>query len=252
MVNKTILVTQARMGSTRFPEKILKEVNGIPLLKIHLDRIKKCKNISDIIIATTLNDKDEIIYKKSIEWGFHSFRGSETNVLDRYYNSLKDKNVEWVVRVTSDCPLIDPELIDSIVEYTQKNQYDYVSNCLVENYPDGQDIEVFKFNVLKTAWKNAKLNSELEHVTPYIRNNAIGLGKSLFRIKNYECDKNYSMIRMTVDEPEDFKLIKFLIEKLGTKKTWLDYTEYIIRNNLSFINEKITRNEGYLKSLNKD
>ncbi len=249
---KTILVTQARTGSSRLPGKVLKKVNGISLLKIHLDRLKKCSKVSEIIVATTVNDEDEVIYNKAIKWGYNASRGSELNVLDRFYEAVKDKNVDWIVRVTSDCPLLDAQLVDEIIRYAQNHDYDYVSNGLIEHFPDGQDIEVFKFSALKTAWMNAKLKSELEHVTPYIINNADVKGGKLFSGVNFPCEKDFSHIRMTVDEPRDFDLIEYLIQKLGTEKTWLEYTNYIIENNLTTMNDQIIRNEGLLKSLKND
>ncbi len=248
----TILVTQARLGSIRLPGKILKEVAEKTLLQIHLERLKKCKNVSEIIVATTLKEEDELVYKLSKKWGFESFRGSELNVLDRFYQAVKNKKPTWVVRVTSDCPLLDPSLVDKIILFAQNNTFDYVSNSLIERFPDGQDVEVFKFSALKKTWENAKLTSEKEHVTPYIRNNANGKGENLFTIKNYDCKEDFSHIRMTIDEPRDFNLIQNLIKNLGTEKTWLEYTEFIIENNLTKINDQIIRNEGFLKSLNND
>ena len=252
MEQNTVLITQARSGSTRLPGKILKEVDGQTLLQIHLERLNKCLKVDEIIVATTVNSEDEIIYNKALEWGFTAFRGSELNVLDRFYQSLKGKKPDWVVRVTSDCPLLDPELVDAIVNFAQNNSYDYVSNGIVESFPDGQDVEVFKFSALRKAWKNAKLKSELEHVTPYIRNNSNGKGDDIFSSMNYACQDNYSNIRMTVDESIDFDLIQYLIKDLGTDKTWLEYTNHIIKNDLNKINNSIIRNEGFLKSLKND
>ena len=249
---KTVLVTQARSGSTRLPGKVLKEVGGKSLLQIHLERLRKCTKISEIIVATTVKDEDTIIYNQAIEWGFNASRGSELDVLDRFYQAVKVKNADWIVRVTSDCPLIDPVLVDEVITFVQENNKDYGSNSLTEQFPDGQDIEVFKFSALKIAWENAKLKSEREHVTPYIRNNADNKGDDLFITIDYPCEKDYSKIRMTVDEPRDFDLIKLLINKLGIDKTWLEYTNYIIENKLTNINDQIIRNEGLLKSLNED
>ena len=249
---KTVLVTQARSGSTRLPGKVLKEVGGKSLLQIHLERLKKCKNVSEIIVATTIKEEDSVIYNKAIEWGFSASRGSELDVLDRFYQAVKDKKADWIVRVTSDCPLLDPDLVDDVITFVQENDMDYGSNGLTEQFPDGQDIEVFKFSALEIAWKNAKLKSEREHVTPYIRNNADGKGDDLFTTINYPCNNDYSKIRMTVDEPRDFDLIEYLINKLGIEKSWLEYTNYIIENDLTKINNKIIRNEGLLKSLKND
>lgn len=249
---RTVLITQARSGSTRLPGKILKEVNGKSLLEIHLERLKKCTKVSKIIVATTVETADEIIYNKAISMGFEASRGSEDDVLDRFYQASKHENTDWIVRVTSDCPLLDPHLVDDIISYAHSNDYDYVCNGLIENFPDGQDVEVFRFSALETAWKHAKLKSEREHVTPYIRNNADGKGNNSFTTFNYPSEKNYSHIRMTVDELKDLDLIEHLIQKLGTEKTWLEYTDYMIENNLTKLNEGIIRNEGFLKSLKKD
>ena len=252
MEPKVILVTQARSGSTRLPGKILKKIQGKSLLEIHLDRLKKCNNISEIIVATTTNDEDDIIYKKSIEFGVNSTKGSEFDVLDRFYQSVKNKNADWIVRVTSDCPLLDPDLVDEVVSFVQEKNMDYGSNAMIAQFPDGQDVEVFKFSSLEIAWKNAELLSEREHVTPYIINNSNGKGNDFFSAINYPCISDYSKIRMTVDEVEDFNLIEILIKKLGIRKSWIDYTNYVIDNDLGKINNNIIRNEGYIKSLKND
>tara|TARA_B110000503_G_scaffold72571_1_gene112169 strand:- start:9142 stop:9900 length:759 start_codon:yes stop_codon:yes gene_type:complete len=249
---KTILITQARSGSRRLPGKILKKINDESLLEIHLKRLNKCNNVSKIIVATTDKPEDQVIYDYAIDLGYNSFRGSERDVLDRFYQAVRNEKPDWIVRVTSDCPLIDPFLVDKLIKFAHNNNRDYCSNTLIENYPDGQDIEVFKFSALESAWKNANLSSEREHVTPYIRNNSDFKGASIFKALNYPCDSNYSQIRMTVDETKDFDLIKVLIDDLGTNKTWLEYTDYIIENDLNKINNSIIRNEGLLKSIKND
>ena len=249
---KTILVTQARTGSTRLPGKVLKEVEGKTLLQIHLERLRKCTKISEIIVATTTKDVDLVIFEKVREWGFKASRGSELDVLDRFYQAVKDQNPDWIVRVTSDCPLLDPVLVDEVITFVQEKNIDYGSNAMIGRFPDGQDVEVFKFSSLKKAWENAKLLSEREHVSPYIRSNSNGKGRNLFTAINYPSISDYSRIRMTVDEIEDFKLIEILIKKLGIEKSWMDYTSYIIDNDLGKINNNIIRNEGYLRSLKND
>ena len=249
---KTVLITQARTGSTRLPGKVLMEINNTPLLKIHLHRLNQTKNIDKIIVATTLNKEDDIIEKIATDWGFEVFRGSENDVLDRFYQAVKKLKPTWVVRVTSDCPLIDPLLVDKVIEITKAENKDYGSNVVEETFPDGQDVEVFKFSALKKAWNEANKLSEREHVTPYIRNQSdLKLG-NIFSAISYKNNTDYSKIRMTVDEQKDFELINKIVSELGTEKTWLDYTEYIIKNGLSNINGNIIRNEGYLKSLKKD
>lgn len=249
---KTVLVTQARTGSTRLPGKVLMEVNKKPLLKIHLERLKNCKNVDKIIVATTDNVQDNIIKELVSDWGYEVYRGSEMDVLDRYYQAVKTIEPLWVVRVTSDCPLIDPLLVDKVIEFTQINNKDYGSNVIDETFPDGQDVEVFKYSTLETAWKNAKKSSDREHVTTYIRNNSNLKGMNIFSAVSYKNKIDYSKIRMTVDEQPDFELVCKIISELGISKTWIEYTDYIIKNELFEINGNIIRNEGYLKSLKND
>jgi spore coat polysaccharide biosynthesis protein SpsF len=249
---KTVLITQARTGSTRLPRKVLMEVNNTPLLKIHLDRLSLSKNIDKIIVATTMNEEDDIIEKIGKEWGYYVYRGSENDVLDRFYQAVQKIKPTWVVRVTSDCPLIDPLLIDKVIEITKAENKDYGSNVIDETFPDGQDVEVFKFSALEKAWSEANKLSEREHVTPFIRNNSDLKSGNLFSAISYKNNTDYSKIRMTVDEKKDFELINKIISDLGSEESWLYYTEYIIKNDLANINGNIIRNEGYLKSLKKD
>ena len=252
MAPTTLLITQARTGSTRLPGKVLKTINGRTLLEIHIERLQKCKNVSQILVATTTNEVDDVICKISLNSGTLSYKGSENDVLDRFYQAAKDIKPEWIVRVTSDCPLVDPLIIDAVIALAQVNDVDYCSNTLVEHFPDGQDVEVFKFLALQKAWKEAELKSEREHVTPYIRKNVNRNGGSIFSSVSFPCYTNFSHIRMTVDEQSDFDLIKRLINDLGAHESWLTYTRYIIYNNLHKVNEGIVRNEGFLKSLKND
>lgn len=240
------------MGSTRLPGKVLMKVGDKPLLKTHLDRLSLCKEVDEIVVATTTNKDDDYLALLSDAWCDRVYRGSENDVLDRYFQAVKDLRPDWVVRVTSDCPLIDPSLVDQVILYVMENDKDYGSNTLVERYPDGQDIEVFKFSALKSAWQHAVLKSDREHVTPYLKRNSDFNGEVLFSALNFPCKEDYSKIRMTVDEPFDFELVSILIDKLGDLKEWKDYADYIIVNNLMDINSHIIRNEGFLKSLNKD
>ena len=249
---KTVLVTQARTGSTRLPGKVLMEVNRTPLLKIHLDRLKQSKKVDKIIVATTMNSEDNIIEQLASDWGYEVFRGSENDVLDRFYHAVKSLNPLWVVRVTSDCPLIDPMLLDNIIEAVQLESKDYGSNVIDESFPDGQDVEVFKFTALEKAFIEAIKTSEREHVTPFIRNNSNLKNGKIFSAISYKNNIDYSNIRMTVDEPNDFELINKVITEFGINKSWLEYTEYIISNKLVEINDNIIRNQGYLKSLKND
>ena len=248
----TLIISQARTGSTRLPGKVLKKINNEELLKIHIDRLKKSKLKSELIIATTSKKEDDIIEELCKIWGVKSSRGSEDDVLDRFYQAAKEIKPNWIIRVTSDCPLLDPQLIDQVINLAQTKNVDYCSNALIEHFPDGQDVEVFKFSALEYAWKNAKLKSEREHVTPFIRKNCDVNGGTIFKAVNFPCQNNYSTIRMTVDEQKDFDLIEKVINDLGVDENWITYTNHIIYNKLNKKNEDIIRNEGYLKSLKND
>lgn len=251
-VLNTVLVSQARTGSKRLPGKVLLKVNNEELLKIHLNRLSKSKNIDKVIVATTFNDIDNLLCDLCMNWGYEVYRGEEFDVLDRFYNAVKKYNPQWVVRVTSDCPLIDSDIIDSVISCAKVNNVDYCSNGLIQNFPDGQDVEVMKFSALEKAWTYAKLKSEREHVTSYIVNRTKFRGEEVFMSVNFPCAFDFSMIRMTVDEDKDFNLINRLITDLGTNKSWLEYTNYILNTELNKINGDIIRNEGYLNSLKND
>lgn len=249
---ETVIVTQARLGSTRLPGKVMLKVEGDELLRIHLDRLKKSKLAEKVLVATTTNEQDQLIADKANEWGMECYRGSEDDVLDRFYQAVKDDKPKWVVRVTSDCPLLDPKLIDAVIAFAQVNDIDYCANIIIENYPDGQDVEVFKFDALEKAWKEAKTRSDREHVTPYIRNNTDIKGGALFKGLNFPAQEDHSSIRMTVDEPRDFELMEALIKEKGTSCTWKEYVACIIESKLYELNSSIQRNEGFYKSLKED
>lgn len=249
---KIVIVTQARVGSTRFPEKVLKPILDTTLLGLHLQRLKQSKRANMIFVATTFEEGVEQIINiaKKHEVGFS--QGSTTDVLDRFYRTVKEHEPDYVVRVTSDCPLIDPQLIDSIIDFAIESKVDYVSNMLEETFPDGQDIEVVTFDSLHKAWKDAKLPSEREHVTPYIRNNSDYNTGNLFKSKGFPGTVDYNHIRMTVDEEQDYHAVLTLVTELGINADWKSYTNFIIDNPEQFTNQSITRNEGYQKSLNRD
>ena len=232
----------------------MKRIKGISLLEIHLKRVKKSKRITNFIVATTDRDCDLPIIEVARKAGFAFSRGSELDVLDRFYQAVKKDKPDYIVRVTSDCPLIDAELIDKIIAFCVSNELDYASNSMDPIFPDGQDVEVFKFFALEQAWKNATANSEREHVTPYIWKNSTFYGKDLFKSDNFsEADINFGHLRMTVDDQADFELVKQLIEKIGMDKTWYEYA-LLMESDVALrsINSTTRRNEGYIKSLSQD
>ncbi len=243
---KVIGVTQARVGSTRLPNKILLKINDITLLEYHLVRLTKTTKVNKWIVATTNEQGSDEIVKISNRFHFSTFKGDTENVLNRFYEAVKFENPDYVVRVTSDCPLIDANLIDEIVSYTIDNKLDYCQTS--ESYPDGFDVEVFKFSDLEFANSNVKFVSDKEHVTPFIRRKALEKEQAII----FDCTSDYKRIRLTVDEKEDFRTIQVLINKLGSNKSWIDYTQYVINNLTEFNNQSIIRNEGFLNSLKND
>lgn len=249
---KIIAITQMRMGSTRLPGKVLKEIDGRSLMDIHLSRVAQANSISKIIIATTTDKSDDAIAERSIANGYTFYRGSIEDVLSRFYYAALPENPDYVVRVTGDCPLLDPALIDAVVMLAVVNGADYVSNVLEEHFPDGQDVEVISWKTLEKAFQEATLLSEREHVTPYIRNNSSYKGGKLFTSLNFPCVENFNAIRMTVDEPQDLELVSRLINDMGINRSWKEYTDYVIDNGLMTINGSIIRNEGLIKSMNAE
>ncbi|RHW65215.1 acylneuraminate cytidylyltransferase [Clostridium botulinum] len=201
---KVVCIVQARMGSTRLSGKVLKKICGKTVLEHDIDRLRRVKNIDEIVIATTTLEKDNAIVKKCKILGAKYFRGAEDDVLSRYYYASKENNADIVVRVTSDCPLIDPEISENIIKYyiDNKNKYDYVSNTIDRTYPRGLDTEVFSFKALKRAFKEAVSPRDKEHVTPYIWDNP-----QIFKSAQYKNSKDYSHLRWTLDTEEDFDLI---------------------------------------------
>lgn len=249
---KVLLITQARIGSTRLPGKVLLPIGEETLLSVHLKRLRKCKMINQIVVATTFEDGVDRLIDICKDSEVDYYQGSLEDVLDRFYQAAVQYRPDWVVRVTSDCPLLDSRVVDQVVREALKRNVDYCANIITEDFPDGQDVEVFKFSALQRAWKEATLKSEREHVTPFIRNNSDLKGGEFFTAYDVKCHSNFNSIRMTVDEKADLIAIRRLIEELGITSTWEEYVEYIIKHTDSIGNTDIVRNEGYQKSLTKD
>lgn len=249
---KVQIITQARIGSARLPGKVLKKINGEALITLHLQRARKSKLASIFTMATTFEEGTEQLMSVAEICDFESYQGSTDDVLDRFYQSAEPHQPDYIVRLTSDCPLIDPQVIDDVIGFAIEYDLDFATNTFAPSFPDGQDVEVFKFEALESAWRNGESTIEREHVTPYIRNNSDFKGGSLFRALDYINDENYADVRMTVDEQKDFDAIDVLVNRLGVNCSWKEYADYLIRNTQDFDNQKIIRNEGYLKSLERD
>lgn len=208
---KVVIIVQARMTSTRLPGKVLKEVLGKSLLEYQIERLKRVESAENIIIATTVNETDQPIIELCKRLSIDYFRGSETDVLSRYYQAALAYRADVAVRVTSDCPLIDPWVINQVIQYYLDNQfeYDYVSNSLERTYPRGMDTEVFSFKALKEAFQEATAQPDREHVTPFIHRQP-----ERYHLGHVKYSEDYSHYRWTVDTLEDFELVQKIIEAL--------------------------------------
>ncbi len=244
-----LAIIQARMGSTRLPGKVLADINGKPMLWHVAHRVQNALSIDQVAVATSVNRVDDPVGAFCADNDILCFRGSETDVLDRFYQAAKQFEAQTVVRITADCPLMDPLVIDKVVKTFLKGDYDYVTNTLRYTFPDGVDVEVFSFAALQTAWQEAKLPLEREHVTPYLRHS------ESFRIHNVENETDLSnrYLRWTVDEPCDLEFIRALYSKNGSGGLALSM-DAILRlldqdPELTNINNSIICNHGYYKSI---
>jgi spore coat polysaccharide biosynthesis protein SpsF (cytidylyltransferase family) len=243
---KVVAIVQARMSSTRLPGKVLLEAAGKPLILHLLERVERCRSIHALWLATSQEAEDDILASTVEHKGYRVFRGSLDHVLSRYWHIGKQEKAEGIVRLTGDCPLHDPTVIDAVVERFLKNpkEYEYVSNVLPPTYPDGLDAEVFAFESLDQAYQKATTAMDVEHVTPYIRQGALARG----RLGNVSAPADFSHLRWTLDEKEDLELIRGIFEDLYPLKPdfgWLDVLAWQTREPNRFkVNAKYQRNEG--------
>jgi spore coat polysaccharide biosynthesis protein SpsF len=223
-------IIQARMGSTRLSGKVMKEIKGKTVLQHVIERVEQSKLVDEIVIATTVHERDNVIEIESLKHGAKVFRGSEDDVLSRYYYAAKENRIDIVVRITSDCPLIDPFVMDDIINRYLSYNHEIVTNAGSDlsqrTFPRGLDIEVFSFDVLENAFNNAKEAYQREHVTPYIYENS----KKIFFYKN---DIDYSKYRWTLDTDEDFELIKIIYDRL-----YLEKHDFYLKEIIEFFNQE--------------
>jgi len=217
-------IIQARMGSTRLPGKVMKKINNRELLGYSYHRASQSSLLDLVIIATTKNKKDDVIVQWCQEKNITYTRGSEDDVLDRYYQTAKEYQLDIIVRLTSDNPFCDPKIIDMLIKKIIESDTDYVSNRIKKRtYPYGLDAEVFTFTSLKEAWQNAKLKEQREHVTPYIMSHP-----KKFKLLELQNKEDLSEYRLTVDDLEDFKKASLLIERYeADKKQWREIIEIL-------------------------
>jgi len=237
----TIVIIQARLNSIRFPNKIMQKINGKPLIEILIERVASAKEVNKIVVATSTNKKNkkliEFLKRKKISF----YQGSENNVLKRYYDAATKNKFKNIIRITGDCPLVDPALIDQYVKIFKEKKVDYLSNICPPTYPDGLDLEIFTYNTLKKTYLKAKNKYDQEHVTPYIQRS------DDFKKINITYKEDHSKLRLTIDEKKDLEVIKLVFKKFYPKIifSFEDILKFIKKNPLKFrINSSIIRNEG--------
>jgi spore coat polysaccharide biosynthesis protein SpsF len=252
---KIVIVVQARCSSSRLPNKILLPLVGKELLLRQIERISFSKLAGTVVVATSTESSDDIVEKICSENNLHCFRGNLTDLLDRHYQVAKFYEADAVVKIPSDCPLIDFRIIDRVLDFFIKynDKYDYVSNLHPATYPDGNDVEVMHFSTLEKAWKEAKKDFEREHTTPFIWENP-----DKFRIGNviWETGKDYSMThRFTIDYPEDYLFIKEIYERLYPNNPYFSLDDILnlleLEPELKKINEKYNGVNWYRNHLDE-
>lgn len=232
-----VAIIQARMGSTRLPGKVLLDLEGKTALARVVSRLRRTTQLSDIVVATTDLVRDDAIVRECERLNVNCFRGSESDVLDRYYQTARTFAADTIVRITSDCPVIDPGLVDQTITAFRQEQGDYASNSLPRTYPRGLDAEVFTIAALEQAWRNARQDYEREHVTPYFYEHP-----ELFRLVSQQSPTDYSQYRWTLDTPEDLELLRKLYSSFDGRDDfqWLDAIALVERNpELAEINSHI-------------
>ena len=249
-MTKIDCIIQARMGSTRLPGKVMMKVDKTNTILSHvINQLKNSKKIDRLIIATTDLQEDDIIVNHAKILKTDLFRGNAVDVLDRYYQCAKKFSSKIIVRITADNPLIDPNIVDDIINQFLKNSSDYITNANPRTYPYGTEVEVFSFQALEKASNNAKKPSEREHVTPYFRNN-----KDKFKIKNVINEKNMSFHRWTLDYQEDLDLIRNIVSQIKNRPILMNDIINLFNHkpDIFKINKKYLENEGLIRSLEED
>ncbi|MFZ2491222.1 MAG: glycosyltransferase family protein [Thermoanaerobaculia bacterium] len=247
---KRIVVLQARMGSTRLPGKVLADIGGKSMLAHVIERAARIPSIDQVVVATSIDSANEPLMDVARQLGVMSYAGSEADVLDRYYQAARLAAADVIVRVTADCPLLDPSVSGAVIERFCAGPFDYVSNTNPPTFPDGLDTEVFSFQALERAWRDAALTSEREHVTPFLWKNT-----DLFRIDNVTGARDLSHHRWTVDDAGDLAFVRAVFASMAGREDFgmAEVLEVLDRHpELRELNSGKLRNEGYAKSLSED
>lgn len=236
---KTLAIVQARMGSSRLPGKVLMDLAGETVLARVVRRSARAVLVDQIVVATSSSSIDDAVVSECVRLGVEYFRGSESDVLDRYYRCSQAFCASAVVRITADCPVIDPALVDLTIRAFRQDPCDYASNAILPGYPRGLDVEVFTMSALSRAWHEARKSYEREHVTPYFYEHS-----ELFRLVSVNAECDHSDLRWTLDTVEDLELLRAIYAKLGKRDhfCWEDVLQIVeCEPELSLINSHVVQ-----------
>jgi spore coat polysaccharide biosynthesis protein SpsF (cytidylyltransferase family) len=223
-MTETVAIIQARMGSTRLPGKVLEDIGDEPMLWHVYERAQCASLVDRVVVATSTEPGDDAVASFCEERDVRCFRGSEEDVLDRFYRAAVDIGADAVVRLTADCPLLSPPVIDRVIRTYQSSDAEYVTNILEYTHPDGLDVEVFEFEALAVAWEEASEPEEHEHVTPYIRESNQFSAENVQNVLNlsvYQFVDEDTILRWTVDYPEDLEFVRAVYDRLTASGHWV-------------------------------
>lgn len=248
---RILTILQARTSSSRLPGKVMLPVLGKPMLARQLERVRRAQLIGDLLVATSTDAADDAVESLCRDEGIECRRGSLNDVLDRFYQAALPHNPQIIVRLTGDCPLADPGVIDAVISFFLEGNFDYASNAIEPTFPDGLDVEVFLFESLETAWREARLPSQREHVTLFLHGQP-----NRFRIGCFRRSPELGHLRWTVDEPADLEFVRRVYESLYPTNPTFGMTDVLglleSEPGMGLINAGINRNEGLKKSLERD
>ena len=248
---KSAIIIQTRMGSTRYPGKVMKELTTKKkIIDYVISQLGHSKYVKDTIIATTILKEDDEIETYCKKNNIKCFRGEPLDVLDRYYKCAKKFGLDIVIRITSDAPFVDPELLDDLMKIFFEGKFDFVSNNIIRSYSIGFDVEIFSFKTLTHTWKYAKLPSEREHVTTYMKKN-----HKAFKLYNLKNPEKIPIYKFTIDRKEDLKLLQEIAENIKDRPILMKHIINLLNNNekiLKMCKDETKISEGYEKSLKED
>lgn len=228
MTARRIAIVQARMGSTRLPGKVLKQINGKPMLYYQLERLKLCEALDQIVVATTTNSEDKEVKKFCEEFSYNYYLGKEEDLLSRYFNAAECFEADTIVRLTGDCPLTDPQLVKNGVSIYDNRNVEYLTNSRPPTVPHGLDFQIFSHNILREAWEISEPHHG-RHVIQEIKNLIEKQENKFSKAHSYHQDIDFSHIRITVDYQEDFEVIKFILNNNEIKSKWFEYISLLTK-----------------------